>query len=127
MMSPTTYYRLGLASALGTAVFLLFGIGALGIIGSGGSPDRIYLAVLVVGLLGAVVSRLRPQGMAWALAVTAAAMVVATLVALLAGWHQHAGASLLDIVGLTLMYAGLFGASAWLFLRAGRGSPAAGP
>lgn len=118
MKTARTYYRLGLATAVGTALFLVLGIGALGIIGAGGRPDRIYLAALVVGLVGAVVVRLRARGMAWTLATTAVAMVAASVVAVAAGWHESAGASLLDIVGLTLMYACLFGASGWFFHRA---------
>lgn len=117
MKSATTYYRLGAATAVGAALFLVLGIGALGIIGAGGRPDRIYLVAPLVGLVGAIVVRLRARGMAWALAATAVAMVAATVVAIVAGWHEREGASLLDIIGLTLMYAGLFGASAWLFHR----------
>ena len=118
MKSAGTYYRLGVATAVGTALFLVLGIGALGIIGAGGRPDRIYLVALVVGLVGAVVVRLRARGMAWTLAATAVTMVSASVVAVVAGWHEREGASLLDMVGLTLMYACLFVASAWFFRRA---------
>ena len=118
MTSPQTYYRLAVGVALATVLFLILAIGALGIIGSGGRPDRIYAAVLGVLVLGTVTARLRPAGMAVALAATALAQAVVSATALLAGLHQAEGASVVDIVGLTAMYAALFGLAAWLFWRA---------
>jgi len=116
--SPETYYRLAVGVALATVLFLILGIGALGIIGAGGRPDRIYAAVLGVLVLGTVIARLRPGGMVLTLAATALAQAVVSATALLAGLHQAEGASVVDIVGLTAMYAGMFGVAAWLFSRA---------
>lgn len=113
-----TYYRLGVGVALATALFLILGIGALGIIGAGGRPDRIYAVVLGVLVLGTALARLRPSGMAVALAATALTQVVVSAAALLAGLHQDEGASVVDIIGLTAMYATMFGLAAWLFWRA---------
>lgn len=118
MTSPQTYYRLAVAVTLATALFLVLAIGALGLIGAGGRPDRIYAAVLGVLVLGTVIARLRPGGMAVALAATALAQAVVSATALLAGLHQDAGASVVDIVSVTGMYAALFGLAAWLFWRA---------
>lgn len=113
-----TYYRLAIAVALATVLFLILGIGALGIIGDGGRSDRMYVGVLAVAAVGTVVARLRPRGMALALLATALAQVLVAVIALLAGLHREAGASVVDILGLTAMYAGLFCLSAWLFRRA---------
>lgn len=118
MMTAQTSYRLAVAVALATVLFLVLGIGALGIIGDGGRSDRIYLAVLGVLVIGTAVARLKPHGMALALLATAFTQVLVAAVALLAGLHHAEDASVLDIVGLTVMYAGLFGLSAWLFRRA---------
>jgi hypothetical protein len=50
--------------------------------------------------------------------------VAVAAVALATGQQDTPGASVLEILGLTAMYAGLFGLSAWLFLRSARlGSP----
>ena len=117
-MSRNANYRLGLALAVGTILFLVLGIGALGIIGAGGSNDRMFVAVLAVCLAGTVVARLQPRGMAMALAATAAAQVVVALVAIGRGLHTSPGASVIEILGLTAMYAALFAASAWFFWRA---------
>ncbi len=122
MMTSTSYHRLALAVAGATALFLVLGIGALGIIGAGGRPDRIYAAVLAVLVIGTVVARLRAGAMAVVLVATAFAQVLVTAAALLAGLHH--GASVVDIVGINAMYAALFGVSAWLFSQAaGRASP----
>jgi hypothetical protein len=67
-MTATTYQRLAIGVAVATVLFLILGMGALGIIGAGGRPDRMYLAVLAVGAIGTVVARLRPRGMAMTLA-----------------------------------------------------------
>lgn len=118
-MTSTTTYRLALALAVGTVLFLLLGIGALGVIGSGGPADRVYLAVPVVLVLGSILARLRPGGMAVTMLATAATQVLAP-VAFAAGLEGTEGASVLDVVGLTGMFAGLFMLSAWLFRRSAR-------
>lgn len=117
-LNTTTYYRLGIGVALGTVLFLAWGIGALGIIGDGGRPDRMYLGVFAVAAIGAVAARLRPRGMALALLATACAHAVIAVIALIAGYQDTEGASVLEILGLNGMYAALFGLSAWLFWRA---------
>lgn len=117
MKDAKTSYRLAVAVALGTVLFLAFGIGALGIIGDGGRADRMYLAVLAVLVVGTIVARLRPRGMAVALAATAATQVLVAVVALASGLPDSEGASVADILMLTVMYAGLFGLSGWLFWR----------
>jgi hypothetical protein len=45
-------------------------------------------------------------------------MVLVTLVALVAGLHQDENASVVDMLGVTAMYAALLSLSAWLFTRA---------
>lgn len=125
-LTPRTSYRLAIGVAVGTVLFLLFGIGALGIIGAGGEPDRMYLGVLAVLAVGTVLARLRPRGMAWALAATALAVVAVAVVALATGLQDSDGASVLEILGLTAMYSGLFGLASVLFRRAaGQPSPVA--
>lgn len=122
-MDTATTYRLALALTVATAAFLVLAIGALGIIGAGGRPDRGYAAVLVVLLLGSVVARLRARGMALTLAATALTQVVVTLVVLLTGQHEVDGASSVDVLGITGMYAALFGGAGWLFRRSADRAP----
>jgi hypothetical protein len=115
-MKTSTYYLLGAGAAVGTALFLILAIGALGIIGDGGRDDRMYLAVPAVLVLGTIVARLRAPGMSLALLATAVTQVLVTVVALVAGVPEEA--SIVDILGINAMYAALFCLSAWLFRRA---------
>ena len=116
--TASTYYRLAIGMALATVLFLIYGIGALGIIGAGGRPDRMYAGVLAVGAIGTVIARLRPRGMALTLLAMALAQALVAVIALIAGLQHTEGASVLEILGLNGMYAALFGLSAWLFGRA---------
>ena len=118
MKTASTYYRLAMGMALATVLFLIYGIGALGIIGAGGRPDRMYVGVLAVGAIGTVLARLRPRGMALTLLAMALAQALVAVIALVAGLQHTEGASILEILGLNGMYAALFSLSAWLFRRA---------
>ena len=120
MTTARTSYGLGLGLAAATLLFLVLGIGALGIVGDGGRADRIFLAVPLVLVLGALVARFRARGMTRALVATALTQVVAALaavVAVLADVDDFAGASVADILMVSTLYAALFGVSAWLFRR----------
>lgn len=110
-------YVLAAVLAVGTALVLLWMAAALGIIGPGGEPDRIYLAVLATAAVGSVVARFRARGMAWTMAATCAVTVVVGVVALLRGDADLPGASVAEILGLTLFFAVPWAASAWFFLR----------
>ncbi|WP_404393472.1 hypothetical protein [Humibacillus xanthopallidus] len=110
-------YRAALALALGSTVLLLWMIGALGVIGSGGRQDLLYVGVAGVALVGSVRARLRPRGMALTMAATVAALLVVAVIALIAGLQDTPGASVPEILGLTAMYVTLFGAAGWLFRR----------
>ena len=114
-MTAKTSYRLAIGVALATVLFLILAIGALGIIGEGGRADRVYAAVLAVLVVGTVIARFRPRGMALALVATALTQVVVTAIAL--AIEDLEGASVVDILGINAMYAALFSLSAWLFQR----------
>lgn len=118
-MKDKTAYRSAIAVAVGTALFLVWGIGALGVVGREGDPaDLMYFGVIAIGLGGAVVAGFRPGGMARAMFVTAAATLLVGLIALMLGEHKAEYTSVLEILGLSGMYATLFAVSAWLFRAA---------
>jgi hypothetical protein len=119
--TPRIYYRLGLGLAIATVLFLVWAVGALGIIGEGGRADRMYALVLAVAVLGSLVARFRPGGMALALAATALTQALVTAIALATGQQDTEGASVVDILGINAMYVALFGLSALLFRRAAAG------
>lgn len=124
-MTSHRYYSSATAVAVATVLFLFLGIGALGIIGSGGRPDMLYVAALAVGVVGAVVSRFRAPGMALSMAATAVVTVGIGIGAVLAGLHGDGSA--FDVLMISTMYAALFAASAWLFSRAAQAPTDSGP
>ncbi len=88
-----------------------------------------YFGVPLVGLIGAAVARLRPQGMARALCVTALAQVLILSVAVILLYTRNPQVSNWTPpewrgFGGNAVNAMLFGGSAWLFRKAGRGEPA---
>jgi hypothetical protein len=106
---------------LGSAFILCWSVPALGLIGEEGDPaDRMYLGVLAVGLLGSLIARFRPRGMARALAAMAGAQSLVTFIALGMGKQDDPVTSLHELVGLNLFFIALYLVAAGLFRRASR-------
>lgn len=109
--SGSTVYRAAIGLALLTAFLLTWMNLAVGIIGSEDNPaNLIFFGVVAVGIVGAVLARFRPRGMARALIATAIAQALPGLAAIFVG----------PIQAVILM--GFFVASwllsAWLFAKA---------
>jgi hypothetical protein len=118
-MTSNTAYRAAVAVAVGAALFLVWVMGAVGVIGvEGDRADLMYFGVLAIGISGAIVARFRSDGMARAMFVTAAATALVGVIALMLGKHEAEYSSVLEILGLTGMFATLFAGSAWLFRSA---------
>ena len=96
-MTSTSRYLVALGVSIGTVLFLLLGIGALGIVGDG-DRDWLYLAAPVVGLLVAVATRFRAGGMALALGAAAGTTVVAGAAAVVLVVLDGASASIVDVL-----------------------------
>jgi hypothetical protein len=79
-----------------------------------------YCGVLVVGILGALIVRFQPHGMARALAATALAQALVGVIALIAGLGSTGASWPGAIVFLTGFFAALWLVSAWLFRKAAR-------
>lgn len=106
-------YRAGFGLAVLSGFLLAWINLAVGIVGSEGNrANLLFFAVLAVGLAGALVARLRPRGMVHALRATALAQVLVAL----AVWPDEARV----VVPLTVVFALLWLAAAWLFGRAAR-------
>jgi hypothetical protein len=113
-------YRAAAGVALAAAVVLVWLVGAVGVMGEDGDrADLMYGGVLAVGIVGAVVARFRPAGMARALVATALAQALVAVIALIAGKHEPPASSVAEIAGLNGFFVALFLGSAWLFRRAG--------
>ena len=119
--SGSIAYRAAVGVALAAALFLVWLVLAVGVIGDTGDPaDLMYAGVLAVGFIGAIVARFRPHGMARVLFATALAQAFVAVVALIAGKHQAPNSSVFEILGLNGLFVALFIGSAWLFRHAAR-------
>ena len=121
---PSVGYRVAVGVALVTALMLVWVNLAVGLIGSEGEAiNLLYLGVLAVAVIGAALTRFRPRGMAWAMLATAAALVGVGAIALITGAHELPGSSVLEIVLVSGVFAGLFGISASLFHQVSKRNP----
>jgi hypothetical protein len=123
----TAAYKAAVGVALGAAFILVWLVGAVGVIGEEGDrADLMYAGVLSVGLVGAVIARFQPEGMARALLAMALVQALVAVIALIAGKHQDPVSSVFEILALNGFFVALFIGSAWLFRQAARKQPPAG-
>jgi hypothetical protein len=126
-MTGNIAYRAAVGVAVVAAFILIWLNLAVGIIGSEDDPANLmYGGVLVVGMLGALIVRFQPHGMARALAATALAQASVGVIALIAGWGSTGADWPGAIVFLTGFFAALWLVSAWLFRKAARQQTSAG-
>jgi hypothetical protein len=117
-------YKFATAVAIGAALMLVWVSLGVGIIGRDGDPaNMMYFGVVGVGLIGALIARFRPQGMARALVAMAVAQAVVAAIALLAPLGRPWSGPL-ELTLLNGFFVGLFVGSAWLFQRAERSAVA---
>jgi hypothetical protein len=114
----STACRAAVAVALAAAFILVWLNAAVGVIGSEDNPaNLLYGGVLAVAIVGAVMVRFRPRGMARALVATALAQAMVAMLALIAGWGSTASGPL-EISILNGFFVALWLISAWLFRKA---------
>lgn len=120
-------HRAAVGVAVAAALLLVWMNLAVGIIGNEGNPANLmYIGVLAVGIIGALIARFQPHGMARALFATALAQALVAVIALILGKHQAEVSSVPEIVTLNGFFVALFVGSAWLFRHAAREQPPAG-
>jgi hypothetical protein len=114
-MTDNNTYRAAVGVALATAFALVWLNLAVGLIGSEENPANLmYGGVLAVGLLGALLARFQPHGMARALVGTALAQALVAVIALIVGWGYT------NTLVLTGIFIALWLTSAQLFRKAAR-------
>jgi hypothetical protein len=92
--SEKTTYRVAFGLALVTAFLLFWVNGAVGIIGNEGQPaNLLYGAVFAVGIIGSLVARLRPRGMALTLFAAAVTQLLIPVIVLFIWPHVSWGAA----------------------------------
>ena len=126
MNRDTSMYKVAVSVALAAALILVWLSLGVGIIGRDGDPANLmYFGVLAVGIIGALIARFRPRGMARALFATAFAQTSVAAIALVAGLG-YPWSGPLELSALNGFFVALFVGSAWLFRRAARGRPERG-
>ena len=114
-------YRFAVGAALAAAFILVWVNLAVGLIGSEDEPANLmYFGVLAVGIMGALIARFQPRGMARALFVTALAQALVVVIALIAGKHRDEVSPLFEILALNGFFIAMFVGSALLFRHAAR-------
>ena len=112
-------YRAAVGVAVAAALILVWVNLAVGLIGSEDNPaNLIYVGVLAVGVIGALIARFQPHGMARALFATALAQVFVAVIALTAGWGSTSSTWPRGFLILTGFFVTLFVGSALLFRNA---------
>jgi len=112
-------YRVAVGVAVAAALLLVWVNLAVGIIGSENNPvNLLYVAVLLVAVIGAAIARLRPRGMALAMFATAFALALVPVIALIIGKTQTRmlePPGVLGVFALNGFFATLFVVSGLLF------------
>jgi hypothetical protein len=114
-------YRAAVGVALAAALLLVWINLAVGVIGTEDDPaNAMYAGVLAVGIIGAIIARFRPHGMARALFATALAQALVAVIALIFGLGSGSPPGVLGILILNGFFVALFVGSASLFRYAAR-------
>jgi len=114
-MTINTTYRVAVALAGAAALLLFWMYGAVAT--EEDSPGPMFFGPLVVGIIGALIARFRPQGMARALFAAALAQALFAVIAMIA-WRQY-----IEISILSGFFIALWVGSALLFRKAARVRP----
>ena len=123
----STAFRAAVGVAVVAAFILIWMNLAVGIIGSEDNPANLmYAGVLAVAVLGGLVVRFQPHGMAHVLVATALAQVVVGVIALSAGLGSTGANWPQAIMVLTGFFSALWLLAAWLFRKAAREPASAG-
>ncbi len=122
-----TEYKVAVGLALETPFLLAWMIGAVGLLGRAGDrADLMYIGVFAVGIIGAIIARFQPYGMARALSAAALAQALVAVIALIAGMHQAPYSSVGEILSFNGFFVALWIGSARLFRSAAEEQPRAG-
>jgi hypothetical protein len=118
-MSRNRAYRAAVAVAVLGGFLMTWMNLAVGIIGSENNPlNALFFFVVLVGIVGALIARLRPLGMAQAMVAMAVAQAVVGVTTLLVGETTFVLSGFFAAVWLT---------SAWLFRKAAMQATASSP
>jgi len=113
-------YRVGVAAAIVGAFLISWANLAVGIVGSNDNPaNLLFFGALLVGVVGSVVARFRPTGMAVAMLAAWAAVALAFVIAVMGQTDEPFVSHWNELLGTIVTSSPLL-LSAWLFKRAAR-------
>ena len=118
-------YKSAVGVALAAVLILVWINGAVGLIGSEDNPaNLLYGGVIAVGIIGAIIARFQPHGMARALFATGLAQALVPVIALII-WRPRVISvedfwGMVGVFGVNGFFVLLFVGSALLFRRAAR-------
>jgi hypothetical protein len=120
LKARTIVYRFAFAVGLAAALFLGWVNGAVGIIGSENqSANLMYGAVFAVGLIGSLLARFKPRGMAYTLFVAAIVQILVPVMALVISPEVSWGnAGIIGVFIFNSLFALMFAVSGLLFRQA---------
>ena len=131
--ADTIAHRAAVGIALAVALLLVWMNAvwmsdAIEIVGNENPANAMYFGVPIVGIVGAAIARLRPNGLARALFAIALAQALVTVIVLIIWLPQITSWAppVVRMFGLNASFAMLFVGSALLFRKAARGEPAPG-
>ena len=126
MRTGTTVYVLAVGLALVTALLPFYVELAVGIIDPPGGPTlTIQFGVIAIGVIGALIARFEPEGMARALTATAVAQALVGVISLMVE-PAHPASPPVEVLGVHAVFVALFLGSAWLFRWSARERRSAG-
>ncbi len=121
LKAGSTTYKLAAGLALGSGLFLIWANLAVGLIGSENNPEnQMYFVVILIGIIGAVLSRFKSRGMMITLFAMAISMIAIAIIALSLGAQYYPYSSVMEIIGVTSFFVIPFVISALLFRNATR-------
>ena len=120
-LSDNLAYRFAATIAVGAAFMLVWVNLAVGFLGGEDNfANLMFLGVILVAAVGTLAVRARAEHMAQVMLVTAAAQVLAGFVGYAAGWASPGGQGVYEATMGTMLFAGLWLLSAFLFAKAAR-------
>ena len=122
-MTGNIVYRAAVGVAVAAAFLLVWVNLAVGFLGSERNPANLMFGgVLAIAIVGSIIARFQPAGMAKAMYATAAAQGLVGVIGLAAGLGSAGYDGIYEVVMGTSLFAALWLASAWLFGKAGANS-----
>lgn len=112
--SSSAAYRLAVGIGVLTALLLIWVNLAVGFIGDDNPANLLYLLVPWVGIIGATIARLKPQGMSIAMFAMAFAQMLIPVIAVLF-WRDDFSPGVLRVFVLSAFFAGAWVVSGLLF------------